>query len=84
MVGSAIHRKLLKEGFTNFVTRTSKELDLKNQQAVADFFAMEKPEYVFLAAARVGGIIANNTYGYIITFKPKDGECLCQRKISII
>ncbi len=62
MVGSAIHRKLLKEGFTNFVTRTSKELDLRNQQAVADFFAKEKPEYVFLAAAKVGGIVANNTY----------------------
>ena len=62
MVGSAIHRKLLSEGFTNFVTRTSKELDLRNQQAVADFFAKEKPEYVFMAAARVGGIIANSTY----------------------
>ena len=62
MVGSAIHRKLLAEGFTNFVTRTSKELDLRNQQAVADFFAKEKPEYVFLAAAKVGGIVANNTY----------------------
>ena len=62
MVGSAIIRRLQKEGFTNFVTRTSKELDLRNQQAVADFFASEKPEYVFLAAAKVGGIIANNTY----------------------
>jgi GDP-L-fucose synthase len=62
MVGSAILRKLQKEGFTNFITRTSKELDLKNQQAVADFFAKEKPEYVFLAAAKVGGIVANNTY----------------------
>ena len=62
MVGSAIHRKLLQEGFTNFVTRTSKELDLKNQQAVADFFAIEKPDYVFLCAAKVGGIVANNTY----------------------
>ncbi len=62
MVGSAIHRKLEKEGFTNIVTRTSKELDLRNQQAVADFFANEKPEYVFLAAAKVGGIIANNTF----------------------
>jgi GDP-L-fucose synthase len=62
MVGSAIHRKLVAEGFTNFVTRTSKELDLRNQQAVADFFAKEKPDYVFLAAAKVGGIIANNTY----------------------
>jgi GDP-L-fucose synthase len=62
MVGSAMHRKLVKEGFTNIVVRTSKELDLTNQQAVADFFAKEKPAYVFLAAAKVGGIVANNTY----------------------
>jgi len=62
MVGSAIQRKLLSEGFSNIITRSSKELDLKNQQAVADFFASEKPEYVFLAAAKVGGIVANNTY----------------------
>lgn len=62
MVGSAIHRKLQSEGFTNFVFRTSAELDLRNQQAVNDFFAAEKPEYVFLAAAKVGGIIANDTY----------------------
>ena len=62
MVGSAIYRKLVKEGFTNFVTRGSSELDLRNQQQVSDFFAQEKPEYVFLAAAKVGGIIANNTY----------------------
>ncbi|MCX6296948.1 MAG: GDP-L-fucose synthase [Bacteroidetes bacterium] len=62
MVGSAIVRRLQKDGFTNIVTRTSKELDLRNQQAVADFFASEKPQYVFLAAAKVGGIIANNTY----------------------
>lgn len=62
MVGSAIKRKLEKEGFTNIVTRTSSELDLRNQQAVADFFAAEKPDYVFLAAAKVGGIVANNTY----------------------
>ncbi len=62
MVGSAIIRRLQKDGFTNIVTRTSKELDLRNQQAVADFFANEKPEYVFLAAAKVGGIVANNTY----------------------
>jgi GDP-L-fucose synthase len=62
MVGSAIHRKLQKEGFTNFVTRTSSTLDLRDQQQVAEFFAQEKPEYVFLAAAKVGGIIANNTY----------------------
>ena len=62
MVGSAMHRKLTKEGFTNIVVRTSTELDLTNQQAVADFFSKEKPEYVFLAAAKVGGIVANNTY----------------------
>ena len=62
MVGSAIHRKLVEKGFTNFVLKTSKELDLRNQQAVADFFQTEKPEYVFMAAAKVGGIIANNTY----------------------
>lgn len=62
MVGSAITRKLQSEGFTNFVTRTSSELDLRDQQAVAAFFAQEKPEYVFLAAAKVGGIVANNTY----------------------
>lgn len=62
MVGSAIHRKLQEKGFYNFILRTSKELDLRNQQAVSDFFQTEKPEYVFLAAAKVGGIIANNTY----------------------
>jgi len=62
MVGSAILRRLKKEGFENFVFRTSDELDLRNQHAVADFFANEKPDYVFLAAAKVGGILANNTY----------------------
>jgi len=62
MVGSAIVRKLGIEGFTNILTRTSSELDLCNQQAVNDFFAKEKPEYVFLAAAKVGGILANNIY----------------------
>jgi GDP-L-fucose synthase len=62
MVGSAITRKLQKEGFTNFVTRTSAELDLKDQRAVQAFFEKEKPDYVFLAAAKVGGILANNTY----------------------
>jgi GDP-L-fucose synthase len=62
MVGSAILRKFQAEGFNNFVLRTSQELDLRNQQAVADFFEQEKPDYVFLAAARVGGIVANNTY----------------------
>ncbi|MEL6254499.1 MAG: GDP-L-fucose synthase [Bacteroidota bacterium] len=62
MVGSAIVRKLLKEGYDNLVMRTSKELDLRDQAAVAEFFATEKPEYVYLAAAKVGGIVANNTY----------------------
>jgi GDP-L-fucose synthase len=62
MVGSAIYRKLVKEGYSNFITRTSDILDLRNQQQVADFFEQEKPDYVFLAAAKVGGIIANNTY----------------------
>lgn len=62
MVGSAIVRKLEKEGYTNIITRLSKDLDLRNQQEVADFFAAEKPDYVFLAAAKVGGIVANNTY----------------------
>ncbi len=62
MVGSAIHRKLQKEGYTNIITRLSSELDLRNQNDVAQFFEQEKPDYVFLAAAKVGGIIANNTY----------------------
>lgn len=62
MVGSAITRKLQQEGFTNLVLKTSAELDLRNQQAVEDFFAVEKPDYVFLAAAKVGGIMANNIY----------------------
>lgn len=62
MVGSAILRKLQKEGYQNIVFRTSQELDLKDQEAVANFFKAEKPAYIFLAAARVGGIVANNTY----------------------
>ena len=62
MVGSAIIRKLQSEGYTNLVMKTSLELDLRNQQAANDFFATEKPDYVFLAAAKVGGIHANNTY----------------------
>jgi GDP-L-fucose synthase len=59
MVGSAIMRKLETDGFTNFIVRTSTELDLREQKAVEDFFTQEKPEYVFLAAAKVGGILAN-------------------------
>jgi GDP-L-fucose synthase len=62
MVGSAIVRKLQTEGYNNLVLRTSAELDLRNQSQVESFFASEKPEYVFLAAAKVGGILANNTY----------------------
>ncbi len=62
MVGSAIVRKLQAEGYTSIVTRTSSELDLRDQGAVVDFFASEQPEFVFLAAAKVGGIMANNTY----------------------
>lgn len=62
MVGSAILENLQRKGFTNFILRTSSELDLRDQLAVAHFFETEKPEYVFLAAAKVGGIVANNTY----------------------
>ena len=62
MVGSAIVRALQRNGFINIITQTRNELDLLNQQAVAGFFEREKPEYVFLAAAKVGGIMANNTY----------------------
>ena len=62
MVGSAIARKLKAEGYSNLIFRNSSELDLRNQQAVKDFFYSEKPDYVFLAAAKVGGIVANNTY----------------------
>ncbi|SFE26583.1 GDP-L-fucose synthase [Chitinophaga sp. CF118] len=62
MVGSAIVRRLQKDGFNNIITRTSKELDLRSQEATSTFFEKEKPDYVFLAAAKVGGIVANNTY----------------------
>lgn len=62
MVGSAIERNLRRHGYDNFITRSSAELDLRNQQAVNDFFGNERPEYVFLAAAKVGGINANNLY----------------------
>jgi len=62
MVGSAIVRKLEKEGYKNIITKTSEELDLRNQAAVHDFFQDNNPEFVFLAAAKVGGILANNTY----------------------
>lgn len=62
MVGSAIVRKLQQQGHKNILTRTSAELDLRNQQSVNEFFAREKPDYVFMAAAKVGGILANDTY----------------------
>ena len=62
LVGSAIIRELKLQGFENLIYKNHSELDLTNQQAVADFFAAEKPEYVFLAAAKVGGIHANNIY----------------------
>ena len=62
MVGSAILRKLKSKGFENFILKTSAELDLRNQSAVNIFFEKEKPDYVFLAAAKVGGIVANNIY----------------------
>jgi GDP-L-fucose synthase len=62
LVGSAIVRKLEDEGYTNLILRSSSELDLRNQETVSRFFADEKPEYVFLAAAKVGGIVANNSY----------------------
>ena len=61
MVGSAILRELQRQGYTNIITRTHKELDLCRQEAVEKFFAEEKPEYVFLAAAKVGGIVANQS-----------------------
>ena len=62
MVGSSILRALKSRGYTNFILKTSSELDLRNQKDVANFFDIEKPEYVFLAAAKVGGIVANNTF----------------------
>lgn len=62
MVGSAIIRRLEKDGFTNIITRISTKLDLRNQQQVNNFFERKRPDYVFLAAAKVGGIVANNTY----------------------
>lgn len=62
LVGAAIHRRLLAEGYTNFITATSSELDLREQAAVRSFFADQRPDYVFLAAAKVGGILANDTY----------------------
>ena len=62
MVGSAIVRNLHKRGYNNLILKTSSELDLRNQMAVEGFFAEHQPNYVFLSAAKVGGIVANNTY----------------------
>ncbi|MGE5457648.1 MAG: NAD-dependent epimerase/dehydratase family protein, partial [Methanococcaceae archaeon] len=62
MAGSAIKRNLESKGYRNFITRNHSDLDLTNQQAVNNFFETERPEYVFLAAAKVGGIMANSTY----------------------
>ena len=62
MVGSSILRKLKDKGYNNFIFRTSKELDLRSQALVNAFFEEERPEFVFLTAAKVGGILANNTY----------------------
>lgn len=75
MVGSAIVRRLEKEGFTQVIGRSSKELDLRNQAAVAEFFKTENPEYVFLAAAKVGGIVANNTYRADFIYENLAIEC---------
>ncbi|ONI48027.1 GDP-fucose synthetase [Candidatus Epulonipiscium fishelsonii] len=75
LVGSQILECLKEQGYTNLITRTRQELDLQNQQAVADFFSTEKPEYVFLAAAHVGGIHANNTYPADFIMKNLQIEC---------
>ncbi len=75
MVGSALHRRLSKDGFNNIITKTSTELDLRDQKAVANFFEQEKPEYVFLAAAKVGGIVANNTYRAEFLYDNLQMEC---------
>ncbi len=75
MVGSAIERELRKQGYTNFVNRTSKELDLTRQDQVEQFFAAEKPDYVFLAAAKVGGIHANNTFPADFAYQNLMMEC---------
>ena len=64
MVGSAIWRALEKKGYSNLIGKTSKELDLRNQQAVTDFYTKEQPEIVIDAAAKVGGILANNDFPY--------------------
>jgi GDP-L-fucose synthase len=75
MVGSAIHRKLLNEGYKNILVKSSSELDLINQAEVDDFFKFERPDYVFVAAAKVGGIIANNTYRADFIYRNLMIEC---------
>lgn len=75
LVGSAIKRRLEAEGYTNLILRTLDELDLTNQQAVRDFFAAEQPQYVFLAAAKVGGIRANNVYSAQFIYENLMIEC---------
>ncbi|MGF7038065.1 GDP-L-fucose synthase [Mucilaginibacter lappiensis] len=75
MVGSAITRKLRENGFENLLLKSSNELDLRNQQAVSEFFEKEKPDYVFLAAAKVGGIVANNTYRADFLYENLIMEC---------
>jgi GDP-L-fucose synthase len=75
MVGSAITRKLRKNGFENLLLKSSSELDLRSQQAVSEFFEKEKPDYAFLAAAKVGGIIANNTYRADFLYENLIMEC---------
>ena len=70
LVGSAIVNDLISKGYKNLIFRTHTELDLTNQSAVEEFFANEKPEYVILAAAKVGGIVANNTYRALISLNP--------------
>ncbi len=75
MVGSAIERKLRQEGYEHILTRKSSELDLRDQQAVHLFFSEQQPEYVFLAAAKVGGIVANNTYRADFIYENLMMEC---------
>jgi GDP-L-fucose synthase len=75
LVGSALVRTLQAQGFTNIITRTHPELDLENQAAVEEFFIKEKPEYVFLAAAKVGGIFANNTYPAEFAYSNMQIQC---------
>jgi GDP-L-fucose synthase len=75
LVGSALMRRLKSGGYNNLVTRTSAELDLSDQQAVDAFYASEKPDYVFIAAAKVGGIHANNTYPADFIYRNLMIEC---------